>query len=43
MEDSGTWPDIVGIGEEGSELGMVEDWNTDKGREEREILNKQTI
>jgi len=24
-EDLGTWPDIVGTGEEGSELGMEED------------------
>jgi len=43
VEDLGTWPDIVGIGEEESELGMAEDWNTGRGREEREILNNQTI
>ena len=41
--DSGTWPDIVGTGGEGSELGMAEDWNIDRGEKEREILNNQTI
>ena len=43
MVDLDTWSDIVGTGKEGSELGMAEDWNTDRGREEREILNNQTI
>ena len=31
VEDLGTWPDIVGTGEGGSELGRVKDWNMDKG------------
>ena len=39
MEDLGTWPNIVGIEKERSELGMVEDWNMDRGGGEREILN----
>ena len=43
VEDSGTWPNIVGIEEKGSELGMVEDWNIDRGGKEREILSNQTI
>ena len=41
-EDLGTWPDIAGIGEEGSELGMKEDWSMDKGGE-REVMNTETI
>jgi len=41
--DSGTWPNIVGTGKRGSELGMAEDWNMDKDREEREISNNWTI
>jgi len=43
VEDSDTWSNIIGTGEKGSELGMAEDWNTGRGREEREILNNQTI
>ena len=39
VENLCTWPNIVGIGEEESELGMAEDWNMDRGGEEREILN----
>jgi len=35
----GTWPDTVGIKEKESELGMVEDWNTGRNGEEREIMN----
>ena len=43
VEDSGTWHNIVGIGEEESELGMAEDWNMNRSGEEREILNNWTI
>ena len=39
VEDLGTWADIVGTGKEGSELGMTEDWNMNRGGKEREILN----
>jgi len=35
----GTWPDTVGIKEKKSELGMVENWNTGRNGEEREIMN----
>jgi len=41
--DLGIWPDIVGIGEEESELERVEDWNIDRNRGEREIMDNQTI
>ena len=41
--DSGIWPDIIGTGKRGSELGMVGDWSMGKGREEREISNNWTI
>jgi len=39
-EDLGTWPNIVEIGKKELELGIIEDWNIDRGEEEREILNK---
>ena len=39
----GTQPDTVEIEEEESESEMVEDWNTGKNGEEREIMNNQTI
>ena len=43
VEDLGIWPNIVGIGEKGLKLGMVEDWNISRDRKEREILNNWTI
>jgi len=43
VEDSGIWPNIVGIGEKGSKLGMVEDCNIGRDGKEREILNNWTI
>ena len=39
----GTWPDIVGIRGEESELEIVEDWNMDRNGREREIMDNQTI
>ena len=32
VEDLDTWLDIIGIGEEETELGMAEDWNMDRDR-----------
>jgi len=43
VADLGTWSDTVGIEEEESELWMVEDWNTGRNGEKREIMNNQTI
>ena len=39
MADLPTWPNIVGIGGEESELEMVRDWNTGRNEREREIMN----
>jgi len=39
----GTWPDIVEIRGEESELEMIEDWNMDRNEREREIMDNQTI
>ena len=41
--DLGIQPDIVETGGEESKLERTEDWNTDRGKEKREIINRQTI
>ena len=43
VADLDIWPNIIEIGEEESELEMAKNWNIDRGRKQRGIMNRQTI